>query len=441
MIKTLNVEAEHNELVLKNNHGDYVIIPADKRDWVKTKLAEGCNPCIDSLVESLPIMDDYAEDGTVVPSEPEKETKKEESKRKKKVVVLAETPYKMGTTYQYPFEQYKDAKDISMLPKRLQGIITKYQNVKNRHKDVNFDELRKEINQKQGKHNEDLSYIRNYLKGYYDKEGYHDPYDALNESDENSEIVANSYPEEIREKYKELRDNYTSLKKNISVYSDTKDELTNNEEFSQDYFNSQKDINEQKRELIKDDTFIKESENVKKFFKDKPGYEVEVIPFYDNEYTQDHKEIYNKQKVADRLKTLNEEDDVLIFGHSGDKLGNIDNADLSKIIGESKSKNCYLGSCTFKDKVKKFNNPNKNIYYRPDTQWHGFNAKADKFIDGMYSINKDSDDEKPIVKPSQKGVNYEIIEAKKETVDEPIYQTKGKNKGKLLGRRQATTNN
>ena len=79
-------------------------------------------------------------------------------------------------------------------------------------------ELRKEINQKQGKHNEDLSYIRNYLKGYYDKEGYHDPYDALNESDENSEIVANSYPEEIREKYKELRDNYTSLKKNISVF-------------------------------------------------------------------------------------------------------------------------------------------------------------------------------------------------------------------------------
>jgi len=77
MIKTLNVEAEHNELVLKNNHGDYVIIPADKRDWVKTKLAEGCNPCIDSLVESLPIMDDYAEDGTVVPNEPEKETKKE----------------------------------------------------------------------------------------------------------------------------------------------------------------------------------------------------------------------------------------------------------------------------------------------------------------------------------------------------------------------------
>ena len=79
MIKTLNVEAEHNELVLKNNHGDYVIIPADKRDWVKTKLAEGCHTCIDSLVESLPIMDDYAEEGTVIPGEPEKEVKKEET--------------------------------------------------------------------------------------------------------------------------------------------------------------------------------------------------------------------------------------------------------------------------------------------------------------------------------------------------------------------------
>ena len=98
MIKTLNVEAEHNELVLKNNHGDYVIIPADKRDWVKTKLAEGCNPCIDSLVESLPIMDDYAEDGTVVPNEPEKKVKKKIEYKYDKGYPLKDLPYQPNET-------------------------------------------------------------------------------------------------------------------------------------------------------------------------------------------------------------------------------------------------------------------------------------------------------------------------------------------------------
>ena len=66
MYKNINVEAEHNELILENSNGDKVIIPANKRNWVKQKLSEGCNGCIDSLVETLPVAVDYAEDGTVV---------------------------------------------------------------------------------------------------------------------------------------------------------------------------------------------------------------------------------------------------------------------------------------------------------------------------------------------------------------------------------------
>ena len=66
MYKNIKVEAEHNELILENSHGDKVIIPANKRDWVKQKLSEGCHNCIDSLVETLPVAADYAEDGTVV---------------------------------------------------------------------------------------------------------------------------------------------------------------------------------------------------------------------------------------------------------------------------------------------------------------------------------------------------------------------------------------
>jgi len=67
MFKSINVEAENLELILENSHGDKVIIPANKRNWVKQKLSEGCHTCIDSLVETLPVASQYAQDGSVYP--------------------------------------------------------------------------------------------------------------------------------------------------------------------------------------------------------------------------------------------------------------------------------------------------------------------------------------------------------------------------------------
>jgi hypothetical protein len=67
MYKNIKVEAEHNELILENSNGDKVIIPANKRNWVKQKLSEGCHRCIDSLVETLPVAADYAGDGSLFP--------------------------------------------------------------------------------------------------------------------------------------------------------------------------------------------------------------------------------------------------------------------------------------------------------------------------------------------------------------------------------------
>ena len=61
-----NIEVEGGEIAIRNSHGDLAIIPKDKRNWVKQKLQEGCHGCIDSLVETLPIAADYAEDGTIV---------------------------------------------------------------------------------------------------------------------------------------------------------------------------------------------------------------------------------------------------------------------------------------------------------------------------------------------------------------------------------------
>ena len=68
MYKNIKVEGEHNEIILENTHGDIVIIPANKRNWVKQKLSENCHDCIDSLVETLPVASQYAQDGSVYPT-------------------------------------------------------------------------------------------------------------------------------------------------------------------------------------------------------------------------------------------------------------------------------------------------------------------------------------------------------------------------------------
>lgn len=66
MKQNLNIEAEGSELIIKNKAGDLAIIPKNKASWVKQKLKEGCHDCIDKLVETLPVMEDYAQDGTIV---------------------------------------------------------------------------------------------------------------------------------------------------------------------------------------------------------------------------------------------------------------------------------------------------------------------------------------------------------------------------------------
>lgn len=66
MKKNLKIEAEGGELILKNKIGDHVIIPKDRREEVQELIKHGCHGCIDGIVESLPSMAEYAEDGTVV---------------------------------------------------------------------------------------------------------------------------------------------------------------------------------------------------------------------------------------------------------------------------------------------------------------------------------------------------------------------------------------
>ena len=63
MKRNMNIEAEGGELILKNSAGDHVIIPKKHRAEVQGMIKDGCHGCIDALVNTLPVMADYAEDG------------------------------------------------------------------------------------------------------------------------------------------------------------------------------------------------------------------------------------------------------------------------------------------------------------------------------------------------------------------------------------------
>lgn len=67
----MKIEAEGGELILKNRVGDHVIIPKNRRKDVQEMLKSNDNASIDELVNTLPVMDDYADDGTVVPKDGE----------------------------------------------------------------------------------------------------------------------------------------------------------------------------------------------------------------------------------------------------------------------------------------------------------------------------------------------------------------------------------
>lgn len=64
----IKVEAEGGELVLRNNFGDYAIIPKDSRDKVKKLIEEECWSCIDDFVKDLPTYSDYAQEGSLYPN-------------------------------------------------------------------------------------------------------------------------------------------------------------------------------------------------------------------------------------------------------------------------------------------------------------------------------------------------------------------------------------
>jgi len=54
--KSSTIEAEKGELVLRNEAGDYAIIPRRYRREVQDMLKDGCHKCLDSFIATLPTL-------------------------------------------------------------------------------------------------------------------------------------------------------------------------------------------------------------------------------------------------------------------------------------------------------------------------------------------------------------------------------------------------
>lgn len=65
MNNELRVEAEGGELVLENGTA-MAIIPKNKREEALEYLKNGCNDCLQNLINTLPKAEQYAEDGTII---------------------------------------------------------------------------------------------------------------------------------------------------------------------------------------------------------------------------------------------------------------------------------------------------------------------------------------------------------------------------------------
>jgi hypothetical protein len=68
----MRIEAENNELVVRNDKGDVAIIPRTHRQEALKHLKNGNHKALDELISNLPYMEDYADEGTIIPEDPPK---------------------------------------------------------------------------------------------------------------------------------------------------------------------------------------------------------------------------------------------------------------------------------------------------------------------------------------------------------------------------------
>lgn len=145
-----------------------------------------------------------------------------------------------------------------------------------------------------------------------------------------------------------------------------------------------KDFERRPEAWTTDSTFIKEAENLQRYYKrQRPGEELDIMPFYKDD----------SGKVLDRLRRVGPDENVYLFGHHGTKYGGIENETWKNWLGRTDYKACYLGSCNADDLVNE--NPQSlaqtsfkdlpDFHYRPFSAWLGVNPNGKTLDDAMFS--------------------------------------------------------
>lgn len=126
-----------------------------------------------------------------------------------------------------------------------------------------------------------------------------------------------------------------------------------------------------------DNSFVKEGRKLKGFYK-KQGIDAEVVPFYGD-----------RDALKDSLTDLTPDDEVVLMGHAGTKMGGLPNDWLAREIKKYNPKKCSIGSCNFQKYAEPFIGANfENLTIREGEAWLGVNPYAETFEDAMYGIRE-----------------------------------------------------
>lgn len=278
------------------------------------------------------------------------------SPQKRKVVVVSEYPLKS----EYDLDKAVSESYKKRLPKDLQNIATKYDQSLTKYSEAST--KRKQL----------INDVKNaYLATNPNKTDQ-----TLTEAD--LSIIQDVYTKNIADlKLEDPEKAYKEVEANVA-----------------EFYKS--DTNPKKR----DETFPKEGHNIVDYFKKKDP-NVEVV--LKNAYKDDPNSI---KDLKETLSSLNPQDDIVIQAHQGaNKILGFSNSEFASMLGQSPAETIYAGVCNFGETCEPYKQLNKNLYYRPDTPWLGFDPTADTFLEGMYRRTY-SDQGKTIVSPLIEGKSY-----------------------------------
>lgn len=332
MNKKVNIEAEGGELIIKNEAGDMAIIPAKYRHEVNDMIKDNCFGCVDNLVSTLPIMNDYAEDGTLISAD---------GPKKSKVYVLAERPPLKN--YFRDFEPHqRDSHEYSSY------ITDEVDNILGFQRANILQNRRRLIHQLRS---ENLEY---------------------------QEAVKNNDTQRKTEILNEVDPDYENR---LAQWQTKYDELINNPE-TLTKFNEIK-LGQHRENLQYDDTFVSEANRFKERLKS--GEDVQIVPFY-----------WDENIVRNVYKSIQPGDKFTIFGHAGGTFGGIDVEKLAQWASEDivnkKDVECLLGSCGSGQTAQKFANISGIPSYGYNKSWYGPNGPGKDVVSLLYGYDYNTDE-------------------------------------------------